>query len=112
MQTIECKEIYFVDVDGTICTQTNGDYKEAQPLKERIEKLNKLYDEGYCIIYHTARGMNRFDGDIESCYTTYYDFTENQLREWGVKFHDLILGKPYYDHWIDDKAMNSEEFFK
>ena len=49
---------YCVDIDGTICTPTVGrDYSTAQPWKDRIDKLNKLYDEGHEIIYFTARGM-------------------------------------------------------
>ena len=36
----------FVDIDETICiTPISRDYSEATPLKERIEKINKLYDD-------------------------------------------------------------------
>ena len=45
---------YVFDVDGTICTLTDGDYEKAEPLMDRIEINNKLYDEGKQIIYHTA----------------------------------------------------------
>ena len=27
-----------------------------------------------------------------------------QLKKWKVKFHKLIMGKPSYDLFIDDKA--------
>ena len=30
----------------------------------------------------------------------------------GCKFHELRMGKPYYDLFIDDKNINSEEYFK
>ena len=36
--------------------------------------------------------------------------TELQLRTWGVNFHELILGKPAADIYVDDKARNSEEY--
>ena len=34
---------YVIDIDGTICTNTNGNYEKAIPYKDRIDKVNKLY---------------------------------------------------------------------
>ena len=34
-----------------------------------------------------------------------------QLDIWGCKYHELIMGKPHADLFIDDKAMNDEDFF-
>ena len=45
-----------IDIDGTICSQEK-DYANAKPFKEFIKKINKLYDEGNHIVFHTARGM-------------------------------------------------------
>jgi hypothetical protein len=95
--------IYMVDIDGTICTATFGDYTKALPLTERIENLNRLYDEGHHLHYWTARGAQSG--------LDWKDLTEQQLNEWGVKYHELSFGKPHYDIWIDDKAHNSEVFF-
>jgi len=45
----------------------------------------------------------------------YKEFTDNQLKEWKCKYHDLITGtsnkfpKPFYDMIIDDKAKRIEE---
>jgi len=100
--------IIYVDIDETICThrETEGprDYSKASPLFKRIDKINKLFDEGNVIIYWTARGT-----------VTGIDWTETtqqQLNNWGAKHHDLKLGKPHYDLFIDDKNINSETFFK
>jgi len=35
-----------------------------------------------------------------------------QLKEWGCKFHELKMGKPAYDLFIDDKNINCETYFK
>ena len=35
---------YVFDIDGTVCTNTYGDYENAQPLEERIKIVNKLSD--------------------------------------------------------------------
>jgi hypothetical protein len=36
--------------------------------------------------------------------------TEKQLQEWGVKYHELKFGKPYYDLFIDDRNMNTRDW--
>jgi hypothetical protein len=102
---------YVIDIDGTICSITEGNYELALPIQSRIEKINKLYDEGNHIIYLTARGMGRFKNSRLLAYKNFYDVTHSQLKSWGCKFHELHLGKPSGDYYIDDKGMNSNDFF-
>ena len=103
---------YVVDIDGTICTSvSNGRYEESKPIYDRIKKINKLYDEGNYIIYLTARGMGRYINNADLAKEKFYDFTKLQLRLWGCKYHELFLGKPSGDFYIDDKGINSDEFF-
>ena len=33
--------IYAFDIDGTICTITDGEYKDAKPLQIRIDEVNE-----------------------------------------------------------------------
>ena len=33
--------------------------------------------------------------------------TERPMREWGVRYHVLVLGKPSADVYVDDKAINA-----
>ena len=68
-----------------------------------IEIINRLYDEGHTIVYWTARGCKSG--------VDWTDVTVRQLKEWGAKSHDVVLGKPYYDLFIDDKALNSDFYF-
>ena len=97
--------IIYVDIDETICVSPETrDYSLATPIKEHIEKINKLYDSGDTIVYWTARGTG---SGID-----WRKVTEEQFIKWGVKHHDLKLGKPIYDLFIDDKNINSETFFK
>jgi len=111
MKNQDTKNIFIVDIDNTICTQTTGNYEEAEPHISRIAKINKLYDDGNTIIYYTARGMFRNNGDKIKCYEQFYNLTFQQLIKWECKFHELRLGKQLYHYWIDDKAINSEVFF-
>lgn len=102
---------YVVDIDGTICSITDGKYDDALPNGDRIAKINKLYDEGNQIIYLTARGMGRSGDNADLAKETFYELTKNQLDRWGCKYHKLVLGKPSGDYYIDDKGMNANEFF-
>ena len=102
---------YVVDIDGTICSITDGKYDDAVPNEDRIAKINKLYDEGNQIIYLTARGMGRSSNNADLAKKTFYELTKNQLDRWGCKYHKLVLGKPSGDYYIDDKGMNANEFF-
>ena len=96
--------IIYVDIDGTICTNTEGEYDKAEPFKQNIEKINKLYNEGNTIVYWTARGsVTGID---------WQEITEKQLNEWGAKYHECKLGKPHFDVYICDKVVNEAQFFK
>ena len=102
--------IYVVDLDHTLCDTVQGPdgrwkYYEATPIQSRIDVVNKLWEDGNTIIIETARG----------CRTkiNHYEETFNQLSSWGLKFHTLRTGVKFgADVYIDDKAINSEVFFK
>tara|TARA_R110002074_G_scaffold6895_4_gene30555 strand:+ start:52 stop:360 length:309 start_codon:yes stop_codon:yes gene_type:complete len=97
--------IIYVDIDETICeSPPSREYEEAVPHSDRITKINSLYDEGNTIVYWTARGTG---SGID-----WRETTEKQFKEWGVKYHDLMFGKPIYDLFIDDKNINTDNFFK
>lgn len=97
--------IIYVDIDETICrTPENRDYAQSVPIKENIEKINKLYDDGNNIVYWTARGtLTGID---------WQDITTKQLNNWNAKYHSIKFNKPAYDLFICDKAINSLVFFK
>jgi hypothetical protein len=100
--------IYIVDIDNTICwtrrnAQGKWDYPNSTPFEERINRINDLYDDGHTIIYWTARGSG---SGID-----WTELTKQQLDSWGCKYHEVRLGKPSYDIWIDDKAFNDEHYF-
>ena len=59
--------------------------------------------------------MGRFDGDPDAATKAaaiLTDLTKNQLKSWGCKYHNLILGKPHADYFIDDKGIHSDDFFR
>jgi len=103
---------FAIDIDGTICEERDPDGVEIRPItkrlsyKDRIEKINKLYDEGNYIIYYTARGLKSGRGEQH-----YRPITEQQLKEWGVKYHELCFKGHNGDYFIDDRGINAEDFF-
>ena len=102
---------YVFDIDGTICSLTDGNYALAKPLQSRIDKINELYESGSHIVFFTARGMGRNKNDRQKAEEQFYSLTESQLQLWGVKYHSLFLGKPSGDVYIDDKGITDKEFF-
>lgn len=94
--------IYCFDLDGTLCSLTDGQYEVAEPFVDRIRHVNKLFDEGHTIKIFTARGA--------TSKVPRQSLTERQLEEWGVRHHELIMGKPDADLFIDDKAVHSDSF--
>jgi hydroxymethylpyrimidine pyrophosphatase-like HAD family hydrolase len=100
---------YVFDLDNTICDTKkkedgNWDYLGANPFPERVDLINKLFNDGHYIIIETARG----------CVSkkNWYEQTYSQLVDFGLKFHELRTGVKFNaDYFIDDKAINSEDFF-
>ena len=102
--------IIYVDIDETICDHPptpegeTRDYNKAIPIQGNIDKINSLYNNGDTIIYWTARGATT---GID-----WGDLTRSQVKSWGALHHDVRMGKPYYDLFICDKAVNSIDFFR
>ena len=101
-------KVIYVDIDETICRRETSvdfgvthDYSKAKPIQENIDKINKLYDEGNTFVYWTARGSRK---QID-----WTELTKNQLEEWGAKYNELRVDKPFYDLFIEDKSLRIEE---
>lgn len=96
---------FVFDIDGVIAQiREDLDYAEAGPNERMIQIINRLYDWKNEIILFTARG-----------YVTGKDWrqiTENQMRDWGVKYHELHMGKPNADFYVDDKMLDLEFLYK
>ena len=90
-----------VDIDGTICYTNGNNYESSEPRYDRIERLNKLYDEGNTIVYWTARGSRK---QID-----WTELTAKQLDEWGAKYNELRVDKPFYDLFVEDKSVKIED---
>ncbi len=102
------------DLDDVICTRPENTenlgiekYKNCVPITEMVDIVNKCYEDGNYIKIYTARGMSQLKGDVTAVYNKLFDTTSKQLKDWGVNYHELVMGKIHYDILIDDKVMNS-----
>lgn len=93
----------YIDLDETIFLKSNGlDYNTSSPNIKAVDKVNELYNNGHRITIWTARGTRT---GID-----WKEVTEQQLKAAGVLYHELKMGKPDFDLFIDDKAINSNNF--
>lgn len=100
---------FVFDIDGVIAMKrADLDYAMSEPNEKMIRIINRLYEYGNEIILFTARG-----------YVTGIDWreiTENQMKKWHVNYHELHMGKPNADYYVDDKMLDIkflyEEFGK
>ncbi len=91
------RKVFCFDLDGTLCTESCP-YEDAQPMPLVIDKINALFAKGHKIIIATARGASS-----KRCWRS---LTEQQLKAWGVHYHELHTGKPFADFYIDNKAID------
>jgi capsule biosynthesis phosphatase len=108
---------YVLDVDGTICQaqqKEDGsyDYANASPFYPVIERINELYDQGNTIIFFTARGMRTYKGNVKKIKEIVQPVLVNWLEKNGVKYHELIMGKPWGENvfYIDDRGLSLKAF--
>tara|TARA_B100001059_G_C17790535_1_gene559867 strand:- start:803 stop:1156 length:354 start_codon:yes stop_codon:yes gene_type:complete len=97
------KKIICFDLDNVICRTKKNYYKSSKPIKQNIETINKLYNKGFYIKIFTSRFMGRSNENANMAKKRGYKLTADQLNKWDVMYHKLIMGKPSYDLFIDDK---------
>jgi len=99
------KKIICFDLDNVICRTEKNFYKSSKPNKKVVTLINRLYLGNFYIKIFTARFMGQLKGNKKKVKKIGYTFTKNQLKSWGVMYHELIMFKPSYDFFIDDKAI-------
>ena len=101
------RKIICFDIDNVICKTSKSNYKNSKPIPEAIKKINQLYSKKYNIILFTSRFMGRTKDNRFKAKKLGYKLTKKQLSIWGVKYNKLIMGKPSYDYFVDDKSFNN-----
>ena len=99
------KKILCFDLDNTICITKGKQYSKSKPIKKVIILINNLYSEGHYIKIFTSRYMGRNNDNIKKANKQGYKSTSKQIKSWGLKFHKLIIGKPSFDFFVDDRSI-------
>jgi hydroxymethylpyrimidine pyrophosphatase-like HAD family hydrolase len=81
--------IYCFDLDGTLCNTDGNNYEGSTPKKDRIKKVNELYDNGHTILVDTARGS--VSGK------NYFFFYTKSIKIMGFKI-------PYLKNWGENRS--------
>ncbi len=97
------------DIDNTICKSYKNDYQKSKPIKKNIKFINLLFNKGYYIKIFTSRFMGRSGEKKSLAKKKGLKFTKKQLNNWGLKYNQLIFGKPSYDLFVDDKNLGYEK---
>jgi capsule biosynthesis phosphatase len=103
------------DLDDTLCTTQNGDYANAQPITEVVEKLREYHRQGFTIIINTSRNMRTYQGNIGSINKNTLPIIIDWLARHDIPYDELYVGKPwcgFEGFYVDDKAIRPDELVK
>ena len=103
------------DLDDTLCTTQNGDYANAQPITEVVEKLRDYHRQGFTIVINTSRNMRTFQGNIGAINKNTLPIIIDWLRRHDIPYDELYVGKPwcgFEGFYVDDKAIRPDELVK
>ena len=103
------------DLDDTLCTTQNGDYANAQPITEVIEKLRDYHRQGFTIVINTSRNMRTYQGNIGAINKNTLPIILDWLRRHDIPYDELYVGKPwcgFEGFYVDDKAIRPDELVK
>lgn len=88
-----------IDLDGVIATEEKTFERAlARPMPGARETMVALAEAGHTIIVYTARTWSEFK------------MTESWLKENGIVYHGLHMGKPVADWHIDDRAIEFRDW--
>jgi capsule biosynthesis phosphatase len=101
------------DVDETICTTQNGDYKNSMPILPVIEKMREYKAQGFEICLSTSRNMRTYEGNAGKIAANTLPILIEWLQKHEVPYDEIYFAKPWcgFDgFYIDDKAIRPDEF--
>lgn len=88
--------IIYVDIDQTLFCSKIPTYEMTYVNQRMINIINDLHKRNFIILWTSRGTVTQID---------WREHTEKQLKDLGVKYHELRLKKPMYDFWVDDKAV-------
>lgn len=102
-----------MDLDDTICSTRDGDYKNSIPDLDVIQKLKEYREMGFIIAISTSRNMRTYNGDIGKINANTLPIIIEWLGRHDVPYDEIIMAKPWCGmegFYVDDKAIRPSEF--
>lgn len=102
-----------MDLDDTICSTVNGDYRNSMPDLDVIQKMNEYREMGFTIAISTSRNMRTYAGDIGKINAKTLPLIIDWLGRHNVPYDEIIVAKPWCGmegFYVDDKAVRPSEF--
>ena len=103
------------DIDDTLCSTQNCDYKNAKPVFAMVEKLREYHRQGFTIVLNTSRNMRTYSGNIGEINKNTLPVIIDWLARYDIPYDEIYVGKPWcgFDgFYIDDKAIRPQEFLE
>lgn len=102
-----------MDLDDTICSTIDGDYKNSTPDLNVIQKMYEYREIGFTIAISTSRNMRTYSGDIGKINANTLPVIIEWLGRYNVPYDEIIVAKPWCGmegFYVDDKAIRPSEF--
>ncbi|WP_413561348.1 capsular biosynthesis protein [Bdellovibrio sp. HCB209] len=105
------------DVDGTICPikKVSEKYEDLIPDQEMIVKIRELKNDGWRIVFHTARNMKTYSGNLGLINANTLPLLVAWLKKWDIPFDEIYCGKPWpgsVGYYVDDRAIRPRELLE
>lgn len=102
-----------MDLDGTITSGESGNYSEATPQAEVVEKMREYKAQGFDIVISTARNMRTYEGNVGKINVHTLPVIIDWLETHDIPYDEIIVGKPwcgFEGFYVDDKSVRPSEF--
>ncbi|NLR75015.1 capsular biosynthesis protein [Leeia aquatica] len=101
-----------IDLDSTLC-YSSGEYQNAEPNLEVIDKVRAYRALGFEIVVYTSRNMRTFQGNVGKINIHTLPVILEWLNKHNVEYDEVLVGKPWCGtegFYVDDRAIRPDEF--
>lgn len=103
------------DLGSTLCHSEGGNYINATPAIDVIEKLSRYKLNGYEIVKFSSRNVRAYQSNIGKINIITLPTNLEWLTNNYIPFDVVYVGNPWCGEegfYIDDRAVRSHEFVK
>lgn len=102
-----------MDLDNTVSVNKTGNYSEATPVLEVIEKMHEYKKQGFVIAIFSSRNMRTYDGNLGKINANTLPVIIEWLNKNNVPYDEIYVGKAWCGNegfYVDDCAVRPKEF--